>query len=70
MTGSTGMWTRSTSRTGRSPPAACRADRGLDIAIGWTVLSLLVAAPLGRWGFGAAVVGLALAWAYSAPPCG
>jgi chlorophyll synthase len=27
-----------------------------------------VAAPLGRWGFGAAVVGLALAWAYSAPP--
>ena len=41
---------------------------GLYIAIGWTVLSLLVAAPLGPWGFGAAVVGLALAWAYSAPP--
>ena len=31
-------------------------------------LSLLVAAALGPWGFGAAVVGLALAWAYSAPP--
>src|SRR3954469_8280492 len=41
---------------------------GLYIAIGWTVLSLLVATLLGPWGFGAAVVGLALAWAYSAPP--
>jgi chlorophyll synthase len=41
---------------------------GLWIAIGWTLLSLLVAATLGLWGFGAAVVGLALAWAYSAPP--
>lgn len=41
---------------------------GLYIAIGWTLLSLLVAAALGTWGFGAAVVGLALAWAYSAPP--
>jgi chlorophyll synthase len=41
---------------------------GLWIAIGWTLLSLLAAAALGRWGFGAAVFGLALAWAYSAPP--
>ena len=41
---------------------------GLGIAILWTVLSLLVAALLGPWGFGAAVLGLALAWAYSAPP--
>ena len=41
---------------------------GLHIAIGWTALSLIVAATLGPWGFGAAVVGLALAWAYSAPP--
>jgi chlorophyll/bacteriochlorophyll a synthase len=41
---------------------------GLHIAIGWTALSLLVGAALGPWGFGAAVVGLALAWAYSAPP--
>jgi chlorophyll/bacteriochlorophyll a synthase len=41
---------------------------GLYIAILWTVLSLLVAATLGPWGFGAAVVGLLLAWAYSAPP--
>jgi chlorophyll synthase len=41
---------------------------GLGVAIVWTVLSLLVAATLGPVGFGAAVVGLALAWAYSAPP--
>jgi chlorophyll/bacteriochlorophyll a synthase len=41
---------------------------GLWIAIGWTGLSLLLATLLGSWGFGAAVVGLALAWAYSAPP--
>ena len=41
---------------------------GLVIAIGWTLLSLLVATLLGRWGFAAAVLGLLLAWAYSAPP--
>jgi chlorophyll synthase len=41
---------------------------GLYVAIAWTVLSLLVALSLGPWGFGAAVVGLLLAWAYSAPP--
>jgi chlorophyll synthase len=41
---------------------------GLYVALGWTLLSLLVATALGAWGFGAAVVGLALAWAYSAPP--
>ena len=41
---------------------------GLTIAIAWTVLSLLVATMLGAWGFGAAVAGLVLAWAYSAPP--
>jgi len=41
---------------------------GLYLAIGWTLVSLLVASSLGPWGFGAAVVGLALAWAYSAPP--
>ena len=41
---------------------------GLWIAFAWTALSLLVAAALGTWAFGAAVVGLALAWAYSAPP--
>jgi chlorophyll synthase len=41
---------------------------GLFIAIAWTVCSLLLATVLGTWGFWAAVAGLALAWAYSAPP--
>ena len=41
---------------------------GLGLAIGWTGVSLAVASLLGPWGFGAAVVGLLLAWAYSAPP--
>jgi chlorophyll synthase len=41
---------------------------GLYVALGWTLLSLLIATALGTWGFGAAIVGLALAWAYSAPP--
>jgi chlorophyll/bacteriochlorophyll a synthase len=34
----------------------------------WTSLSLLLATVLGTWGFVAAIVGLVLAWAYSAPP--
>jgi chlorophyll synthase len=41
---------------------------GLYVAILWTLLSLVWAAMLGRWAFIAAVVGLLLAWAYSAPP--
>ena len=41
---------------------------GLYVAVAWTALSLAVALALGPWGFGAAVVGLLLAWAYSAPP--
>jgi chlorophyll synthase len=41
---------------------------GLYIAIVWTLLSLALASTLGVWGFGAAVFGLVLAWAYSAPP--
>lgn len=41
---------------------------GLVIAIAWTLLSLVVATQLGPWGFAAAVAGLVLAWAYSAPP--
>ena len=41
---------------------------GLYIAILWTVLSLVVAAMLGRWVFYSAVIGLVFAWAYSAPP--
>jgi chlorophyll synthase len=41
---------------------------GLYVALAWTVLSLLVAALLGGWVLAAALVGVALAWAYSAPP--
>ena len=41
---------------------------GLLIAVFWTLLSVFVASLLGRWVSGAALVGLALAWAYSAPP--
>jgi chlorophyll synthase len=41
---------------------------GLYIAIIWTALSLLVASSLGTWVFVSAVIGVALAWAYSAPP--
>ena len=41
---------------------------GLNIAIIQTVVSLAVAALLGIWVLVAAIIGLALAWAYSAPP--
>lgn len=41
---------------------------GLFVAIAWSVVSLVVATALGRFGFLATCVGLALAWAYSAPP--
>ncbi len=41
---------------------------GLYIALAMTVLSLLLGLTLGPWGFGATVVGVAAAWAYSAPP--
>jgi chlorophyll/bacteriochlorophyll a synthase len=41
---------------------------GLYIAIVWTILSLALSTVLGVWGFAAAVVGLVLAWLYSAPP--
>jgi chlorophyll/bacteriochlorophyll a synthase len=41
---------------------------GLGLAVVWTCLSLAVGAALGLWVFAATLVGLALAWAYSAPP--
>jgi chlorophyll synthase len=41
---------------------------GLYIAILWTLLSFIVAAALGTWVLGASLAGLAIAWAYSAPP--
>jgi chlorophyll synthase len=41
---------------------------GLGIAVVWTGLSVAVAAVTGPWVLAATVLGLALAWAYSAPP--
>lgn len=41
---------------------------GLGLAIVWTALSFTVGALLGVWVLAATVFGLALAWAYSAPP--
>ena len=41
---------------------------GLYIAAIWSALSLLAAATLGTWVFVATILGLVLAWAYSAPP--
>ena len=41
---------------------------GLYIGLGWTALSLAVAGLLGTFVLAAAAFGLALAWAYSAPP--
>ncbi len=41
---------------------------GLWIALIWTGISLAVAALLGPWGFAAACLAIAAAWAYSAPP--
>ena len=41
---------------------------GFYIGLGWTALSLLVASLLGSFVLAAAAVGIALAWAYSAPP--
>jgi chlorophyll/bacteriochlorophyll a synthase len=41
---------------------------GLWIALAMTVLSLFVGWQLGPWGFGATVIGVLAAWAYSAEP--
>lgn len=41
---------------------------GLYFAIAWTVLAALLGAVLGLWVFIATLLGLFLAWAYSAPP--
>ena len=50
------------------PSGRIPGDWGYYIALIWTGASLLVAAMLGATAFVAAVVGLALAWGYSAPP--
>ena len=41
---------------------------GLYLSIVWSILSALLAAVLGTWVFWAAMLGLVLAWVYSAPP--
>jgi chlorophyll synthase len=54
---------------GRPIPSGRMPGRwGLYIAVAWTLLSIGVATALGPWGFGAALLGLLLAWLYSAPP--
>ena len=54
---------------GRPIPSGRVAGRwGLGIAVAGTLLSLGVAAAAGPWVLAATVLGLALAWAYSAPP--
>jgi chlorophyll/bacteriochlorophyll a synthase len=41
---------------------------GFYIAVVWTLVSLAVSTALGLWGVLATILGLTLAWAYSAPP--
>jgi chlorophyll synthase len=41
---------------------------GFNLAVLWSLVSLAVAATLGRWGFLATLLGLLLAWGYSMPP--
>jgi chlorophyll/bacteriochlorophyll a synthase len=41
---------------------------GFYLSLIWSSVSLLLAYALGPWVFGAALLGMALAWAYSAPP--
>jgi chlorophyll/bacteriochlorophyll a synthase len=50
------------------PSGRVPGEWGLWIAIIWSLLSLIVAATLGPWVLLAGIIGLALAWAYSAPP--
>ena len=50
------------------PSGRIPGEWGFYIGVGWTLLSLAVAAMLGSFVLAAAGLGLALAWAYSAPP--
>ena len=50
------------------PSGRIAGQWGLRIAIGWSLLSAAAALPLGSFGFCAALLGLLLAWLYSAPP--
>jgi len=50
------------------PSGRIPGEWGFWIACLWTCVSLAVATILGPWGFAATVLGLVLAWMYSAPP--
>ncbi len=50
------------------PSGRVPGRNALWFAILWSSVSLAVGAALGSWVFAATVVGVALAWAYSAPP--
>jgi chlorophyll synthase len=50
------------------PSGRIPGEWGFKLSLIWTLMSLLLAVALGLWVFFATVVGLALAWAYSAPP--
>lgn len=50
------------------PSGRVPGNWGYRIAVVWTLVSLAASLALGPWGVGATLVGLALAWAYSAPP--
>ncbi len=50
------------------PSGRVPGQAGLWFALAWTIVSLCVSVLLGTWVAVAAVIGLALAWAYSAPP--
>jgi chlorophyll/bacteriochlorophyll a synthase len=50
------------------PSGRVPGEWGFFLAIVWTAVSLVVATTLGPAVLGAAVIGLGLAWAYSAPP--
>lgn len=50
------------------PSGRVPGRRGLYFAIVWTILSIGVAIALGPWVAAAGIVGMAFAWAYSAPP--
>lgn len=41
---------------------------GLGIAVGWSLLCVVAALPLGAFGVGAVLLALACSWGYSAPP--
>ncbi|MEL7311034.1 MAG: chlorophyll synthase ChlG [Pseudomonadota bacterium] len=50
------------------PSGRVSVRAGWILAIGWSVLSMVLAGMLGLWVFLASLLGLALAWSYSAPP--